>query len=171
MEKEKQEIIAYQVGEHLLCPQCYEKNLKILSVHEIELPAKPAKREDIEGFVCDQCKVIKGDYRVQSYKELKDLQMKLEIQDELEKGKPIERRGNSLESLIDFEDMLNALFSKIVFIEDFFVHSVPEDELISEKGRSGFYHILVDIEDDLKFFSSQLAEKRQKGLIIEKKAS
>lgn len=53
-----EEIIAYRVGDHLLCPKHYQMAVKILSVHDIELPAQPVKGGEIESFVCNQCKDI-----------------------------------------------------------------------------------------------------------------
>jgi hypothetical protein len=59
MEKENQEIIGYSVGDHFLCPGCYERSVKILAVHEIELPAKPIKKGDVEILICRQCENMK----------------------------------------------------------------------------------------------------------------
>jgi hypothetical protein len=60
-----EEIIAYRVGDHFLCPKHYQMSEKILSVHHIELPAQPIKDGEIESFVCNQCedidKPINGD--------------------------------------------------------------------------------------------------------------
>jgi hypothetical protein len=53
-----EEIIAYRVGDHFLCPKHYQISVRILSVHDIELPAQPIKDGEIESFVCDQCKDI-----------------------------------------------------------------------------------------------------------------
>jgi hypothetical protein len=50
-----EEIITYRVGDHFLCPKCYQRSVKILSVHNIELPAQSIKKGDIENFVCQQC--------------------------------------------------------------------------------------------------------------------
>jgi hypothetical protein len=162
MEKEKvekikkpsgeDEVFAYRVGEKLLCPACRELNVKILAVHEIySTPSKAIKRGDIEGFVCDQCKVIKGDYRIQSLQELRDLQAKLEIPDKPEKKKPGERRGRKQDDFSDLQEMVEDVFSKVHFIEDFFTHNVPNEELFSDPGKSGFYHFLIDLEEDIAF--------------------
>ena len=59
------EIIAYRIGDHFLCPKHYQMSVKILSVHNIELPAQPVIDGEIESFVCNQCedidKPINGD--------------------------------------------------------------------------------------------------------------
>ena len=56
MEKGKaEEIIGYRVGDHFLCPSHYQMSVKILAVHEIELPAEAIKKGDIESLVCSRC--------------------------------------------------------------------------------------------------------------------
>jgi len=81
-------------------------------------------------------------------------------------------KENQEKNLIDLEEMIDNCCEKIAFIEDFFTHGhEPDVDWFSEDGRLGFYHILVALQDDLKFVSNELGEKRQKGLIVEAKAS
>jgi DNA repair protein RadC len=58
-----EEIIAYRVGDDFLCPKHYQMSVKILSVHEIDLPAQPVKKGEIENFVCRQCESLGKDER------------------------------------------------------------------------------------------------------------
>lgn len=150
---EEKEIVAYRVGEELLCPECYNKNVKILSVHEIELPGKPMKREDIRGFVCGQCKTIKGNYKISSLEELRALQIKLDIPDKLEK----EKLGEDKEKLFCLTDEINHCSSKISFICNFLANGHDDEtDLFSVKGKFGLHLILRDLEDDLDRINNEI---------------
>jgi hypothetical protein len=50
-----EKIIAYRVGDYFLCPDHYQMSVRILSVHNIELPAQAIKEGEIQDFVCNQC--------------------------------------------------------------------------------------------------------------------
>ncbi len=146
-----EEIIAYRIGESLFCVDCHEKAAKTLKAvqnpedPEIKISSKPIKAGDISIFICGQCRTIKGSDRLTGEK--------IEI--------PKRKDLNGL------RDMIEDSVSKISFIEDFFTHNIPEDEFFSESGRTGFYRILVDIGDDLKFVVNEISQRQQKGLIID----
>lgn len=77
-------------------------------------------------------------------------------------------KKNEGKSLTDLQDMVEDSADKIAFLEDFFSHGRGNDaDYFSVNGKSGFYHILVDLQDDLKFVVDKLVEKRNKGLIVE----
>ena len=143
---EEIEIIAYRIGESLYCPDCYEKSAKHLKAvqnpedPEVKISSKPIKAEDIEIFICNDCKTVK---ETDGYS-----------------GEKIEipKRKN----LNELRDMVEDCVSKIHFLEDFFTHNIPEDEFFSESGRSGFYRILVDLEDDLTFVSNGMRKDIRK---------
>ncbi len=49
---------------------------------------------------------------------------------------------------------------KIRLLIEFLVHNVPDDELWSEDAKTGFYHVLRDIEDDLEWAREHLQKER-----------
>jgi len=87
----------------------------------------------------------------------------MERQNDTENQKPIERRGRRQNEVLDLEDMMDDIFFKVRFIQDFFNHRVPDDELFSDTGRSGFYHILFDLEEDIKFVQDGMSMMKSKG--------
>jgi hypothetical protein len=68
----------------------------------------------------------------------------------MEKGK-----GRTARDLTDLIDMVDHCARKITFLREFFSHNVPDDELFTEKARSGFHFIMDDLEDDLEFVVDQ----------------
>ena len=95
-----EEIIAYRVGDHFLCPEHYQRSVKILSVHEIELPAKPVKECDIESFTCSQCEDLK---------EIKDLSKN----NEKEATALSDRVKNALEEMANIEKHMKSKIDMI----------------------------------------------------------
>lgn len=87
----------------------------------------------------------------------------MERQNDTENQKPIERRGRKQDAFLDLEDMMNDIFYKVHFIEDFFSHRVPDDEIFSDSGRSGFYHILFDLEEDIRFVQDGISMMKRKN--------
>jgi hypothetical protein len=150
MEKEKgEEIIGYRIGQGLFCVECYEEGARTLKAvqnpedPEVKIPSRPITAEDVTIFICEQCKTIKGpkagELKIQEQKDLTDLQ-----------------------------DTVENCASKIAFLEDFFCHNIPYDELLSEEGKSGLNQILIDLEIDLNSVVNEMSQQRQKGLIIER---
>jgi hypothetical protein len=150
MEKENQEIIAYRIGESLFCPSCYEegaKRLKAVQMPEdpqVTFPSKPIKAEDVEIFICKECKTIggpsAGKIRIQEPKDLNRLR-----------------------------DMIEDSVSKLAFLEDFFSHGhEPDADYFSDNGKSGFYHILVDLQDDLTFVVDEMSRGQRNGVFVDK---
>lgn len=168
MKEKNKEIIAYRIGEGLFCPDCYEKGARTLKAvqdpnePEVKFPSKAIKKGEIEGFVCRQCKAIMGIYKVRSPQELRDLQTKLGIPDEPEEKKPGEKRNRRQDDFTDLEDMMEDIFCKVHFIEDFLNPYVPIGEIFSDNGRTGFYHILIDLEDDIKFVQDGMSMIKNK---------
>lgn len=169
MEKEKsEEIIGYRVGDHLLCPECYQRSVKILSVHDLELPAKHVIKKDIKGFICNQCEIIKGDAKVLYIEKKRELEALQEQVQEMKSGIPY--RFKEANCLLDLEDMIVNCSNRISFVGSFFIQKLgPEEPNISVDDASGIHLILRDTEEDLHFILSKISEMRRKGLIIEKK--
>ena len=72
-------------------------------------------------------------------------------------------RNESKKNLTDLGDMIDNSREKIAFIEDFFSHGhAPDAEWFSRDGELGFYHILADLQDDLKFVSDQMGKNHGK---------
>ena len=139
---EKQEkIIAYQIGQKLFCPNCYEKcsrDLKAVqdpSEPEVKYPSKPMGAKDITIFICEDCLAIKGPRSGE-----------LKIQESKDPLTTVEHCAR-----------------KIGLLRDFLSHSVPNDELFGKEGRTGFHHLLADIEDDLELALDQLYRKQAKA--------
>lgn len=154
-----EEIIAYRVGDHFLCPKHYQMSVKILSVHDIELPAQPVKEGEVENCVCRQCE---------------DIAEERDAATPLPQKKMIEPRRKTLSkrekiNLLTLEDILADSGDKLSFVSDFFVpqsrDSLPE---FSNDGFSGLLIILDEIKDDIDFVLNGISERRRKGLIIEK---
>jgi len=150
MEKENQEIIAYRIHESLYCVACYEKSARDLKAvqnpedPEVKFPSKPIKAEDIEIFICEDCKTIgghsAGEIRIQEPKDLNHLR-----------------------------DMVEDSVSKLAFLEDFFSNGHEHDaDYFSEKGKVGLYHILVDLQDDLTFVVDEMSRGQRKGVFVDK---
>ena len=145
MEKEKnQEIIAYRIGESLYCPDCYEKSARDLKAvqnpeePEVKFPSKPIKAEDIEIFICNDCKTVKG-------------------------GKTLS--GKDLDDLCH---MIYHCAEKASFISSFFIQKPPGKEPeMSERNASGLYWLLEDFQDDLKFVADEIFEMMSAGKIKE----
>lgn len=71
-------------------------------------------------------------------------------------------------NLGDLQDMIEDSAAKVAFIEDIFV-TCNTDEPFSERGATGFCHVLKNLREELDFVVRELCDKRNKGLIIEKK--
>ena len=180
MKEKDEKIIAYRIGQGLFCPDCYEKTVRDLKAvqdpeePQVTVPAKAIKEGDIRIYICEQCEAIKGDPKVlsvekqrelETLREQRILQMRLAVlgvPDKLEKTKPIERRARRQDAFVDLEDMMDDIFFKVHFIQDFFSHRVPDDEIFSDSGRSGFYHILFDLEEDIKFVQDGMSMIKNK---------
>jgi hypothetical protein len=66
-------------------------------------------------------------------------------------------------------DMVEDSVSKLAFLEDFFSHGhEPDADYFSENGKAGFYHILVDLQDDLTFVVNEMSRGQWKGVFIDK---
>ncbi|MGO8988760.1 MAG: hypothetical protein ACLQGU_04335 [bacterium] len=74
------------------------------------------------------------------------------------------RRGTPISDPTFVENTLDDLQSKVCFLEDFFTCN-DASENISEKGKSGLYQILLDMEDDIELISGQLAEREAKAQV------
>ena len=102
MENEKGEkIIVYRVGDHFLCPEHYQRAVKILSVHEIELPAKPVKEGDIESFTCSQCEDLKENEDLRKNDEKGVTALSDRVKNALEETANIEKHMKSKINMID----------------------------------------------------------------------
>jgi len=111
MEKENQEIIGYSVGDHFLCPGCYERSVKILAVHEIGLPAKAIKRGDIESFICRQC---------ESMKELSEMKVPSDsVTETLAKGKATSSRRQEKKDISGLQDTVIKNLEEMTKKEEF----------------------------------------------------
>ena len=160
MEKGNQEIIAYRIGESLFCPDCHEKAVRTLkSVQkpedtEVTIPSKPIKAEDLNIYICTQCK------RTNTSSEIK-------ISFGVKQETPVEEE----KSLMDLQDMVEDTASKISFLGNFLInYSARGDEVLdmNKDDSSGLIIILREIQDDLEFVTNKLSEKQQKGLVIER---
>lgn len=150
MEKENQEIIAYRIGEGLFCPSCCEegaKRLKAVQMPEdpqVTFPSKSIKTGDIKVFICEECNTIGG-----------RLAEKIRIQE----PKDLNR----------LRDMIEDSVSKLAFLKDFFSHGhEPDVDYFSKNGKAGFYHILVDLQDDLTFVVDEMSRGQRKGVFVDK---
>jgi hypothetical protein len=158
MEKQE-EIIAYRVGDHFLCPKHYELSAKILKVHDIELPAQPIKKGEIETFVCRQCKDTADEKGA-----VVGLPSKRMIE-------PMRKTLGKRESinLLALQDIVEDCGTKISFVSDFFLQAPPDREPeFSQTSVSGLALILDEIRDDLDFVVNEMSERVRKGLIIER---
>jgi len=178
MKEKDEKIIAYRIGQGLFCPDCYEKAVRDIKAvqdpeePQVTVPAKAIKEGDIRIYICERCEAIKGDPKVlsvekqrelETLREQRVLQMRLGVPDDMENHKPKERRGREQDAFLDLKDMMDDIFFKVHFIEDFFSHRVPDDEIFSDSGRSGFYHILFDLEEDIKFVQDGMSMMKNKG--------
>ncbi len=164
------EIMGYRVGDHFLCPGCYERAIKILSVHDLNLPAKPVTKKEIEGFICNQCETIVGDAKVLYIEKKKELEAVREQVHQMESALP--HRYVKSESLGDLQDIIENCNCKISFVSSFFIQTPPGKEPeISESDTSGIYLVLDQTKEDLEFVLGKMSEMKKRGLITEKKAS
>ncbi len=154
MERDKsEEIIAYRIGEGLFCKDCYEEAARTLKAvqnpedPQVMIPGKPIKAGDVEIFICKQCKTLKG------------------INEPSEKQVEIPRKKD----LSGLRDMVEDCAFKVSFLEDFFCHSIPDDEFLSKSGISGLNILLRELRENLSFVVDEICLRQQKGLVIEKR--
>ena len=168
MENDKvEDIIAYRVADHFLCPACYELSVKILAVHEIKFPGEPVKKGDIKSFICNHCEDIKGDAKVLYIEKKLELEVLQESVQQMRSVLPY--RFREARSLLDLEDMIVNCNSKISFVSSFFIQKPPGQVAeMSEDDESGIHIILREIEEDLDFVLNKISEGKKKGLIVEK---
>jgi len=168
MENDKvEDIIAYRVADHFLCPACYELSVKILAVHEIKLLGEPVKKGDIKSFICNHCEDIKGDAKVLYIEKKLELEALQESVQQMRSVLPY--RFREARSLLDLEDMIVNCNRKISFVSSFFIQKPPGQVAeMSEDDESGIYLILDQTREDLNFVESKISEMQEKGLIVEK---
>jgi hypothetical protein len=137
MKEEK--IIAYRIKEGLFCPDCYEEAARKLRAAqdpnnaEIKIPVKPIMADDIRIFICQQCKKIGGPSAGE-----------MEIQ----------RKRGEHNPLIIVEHCAR----KIAFLKDF-SNQIIVKESLNKNVIIGYYHVLADLEDDLKFALERLLKE------------
>jgi hypothetical protein len=116
--KSDSEIIAYQVGDHFLCPACYEKTVKILSVHELELSAAPVKKGDIQNFTCKHCEEKKNTEKlideIERKKKERDAALREVIIHNIER---IKETGDNLKRKLNITGEIKVMRRKAKFIK------------------------------------------------------
>lgn len=168
------EIFAYRIGENLFCPECFEKaatNLKAVQDPEdpqVTFPAKALSADDIQVYICGQCKKIKRSLKKEGKPNITNVTK--DTNDTRSPGDP-----KKVKPLIDLQDMVENCAAKIALLDDFFAHGhEPDTEFFSEDGKFGFHCILTDMQNDLNLVidgmqaiasqgehkSSELARKR-----------
>jgi len=65
------------------------------------------------------------------------------------------------------QDIINNCIFKLAFLEDVFAGY--DENAITKKGGVGLFLVLQDLGGDLNFVNNEMSERRDKGLIIEKK--
>ena len=71
--------------------------------------------------------------------------------------------------IADLSVIVEHCAAKIGLLRDFTSHSVPNDELFSNSGRTGFHHILMNLEDDLESVAHDLLQVRRRQIIEKQK--
>lgn len=165
-----EEIIGYRIGKGYYCVSCYEKAVRDLKAVQdpeesgVTFPTKPIKKGNIEGFICKQCKTIKGDARILYIEKQREFETLSEKVQQMRSGLPY--RFKEPRNLLDLEDMIVNCSQRISFVGSFFIQKPPgEEPEISEDDASGIHVILRDTEEDLHFILSKISEMRRKGLI------
>jgi hypothetical protein len=149
-----EEIIAYRIEERLFCSTCYQNAVMDPQAVQdpegpkVKLPSKSIKADQMNVFICEQCKRIGGT----SVEHLKFQQSR---------------------DLTGLLDMLDHCISKVAFFGDFFSNTPFQksgDGLFSERGLSGLNFLVRDLENELalifhelwtKIVENRNAEKRE----------
>ncbi len=135
----------------MFCRECCEESAKDLPGDSgTKLPGKGLTKEDVGPFFCPVCKTVKG---------LPQGEIGIQVKNSTEKTQE--------KDLDELRDMIENCASKVAFLSDFLCQGQANPNL-SDNGRSGFYHVLMNIEQDLNFAVDQISERQQKGIIIEK---
>lgn len=141
--KENEEIIAYRVGDHFLCSEHYQRSVKILSVHEIDLPAKPIKKGDIDNFVCTMCEELIED-ATREEEDHHDLQNKV-----YKAIKEVEDKKNYIQDMIKMTGEITKISRKAKFIRRT-LHSVSKDRPLTRRNilnlRTFYDNLLGDLD-------------------------
>ena len=154
-----EEIIAYRVDDHFLCPKHYQMSAKILAVHEIKLPAQPVKEGEIESLICRQCKDAADE---------REAAILLSPKETIEPARKTLSKREKV-NLTRVQDIINDCGCKLSFASDFFCQGSRDDQIeFSRSAVSGLVTFLDEIRDDLNFVVNEMSEMKRKDLIIEK---
>ena len=163
-------IFAYRICESLYCPKCYEKAEQSLPKDSgVKLPGIPIKKEDLDLFICKQCKEIKisSEIKVPFPIKIPSIINVIKVSSGEESKAPVKEKD-----LSDLRDMIENCTTKISVVTEVLCKGEPGYNLeISERGASGLGFILGDIQDDLNFIVDKICEKQRRGLIVEKAVS
>lgn len=141
-------IIAYRIGEKLFCRDCYEGNSNLLFKDSgVTLSGKPITDEDIELFICGDCKAVKGPAGDSNNDQEKEVSVKSWPTD-----------------AFSLRDLIEDCASKVNFLSAVRCGHQDKSEGLNRKERFGLYWILTDLEKELDFVVDHMSVKPVAGV-------